>query len=68
MTLDRDHKNSDDGKRRGFLGGLVTLRPRERPDHVEPKYPWLLPALVVSAVIVIIGCVVATFVLDIPFF
>ena len=37
---------------------LITIERREKPAPVEPKYKWLLPTIIVVAVVVLVGAVV----------
>ena len=62
MTLHKDRPG------RRYFFGLVDLSPREKTVRPPSKHKWLMPAIVTVAVVVVVGGIIATIVLGVPFF
>lgn len=62
MTLDKDRPG------RRYFFGLVDLSPREKTVRPPSKYKWLVPTIVVVAVLIVAGGIIATIALGVNFF
>ena len=43
-------------------------RGRERPEKRAPRYPWIIPAIAIAAVIVVVGAIIAVILTGARFF